>query len=113
VIRLSICESCLEKQRTIDRLTEENRRLKEQLRYRQRTAEEGPFGSATPSAKIPLKANTLEDNRSKKGGAQRGHVGHGRSAIDADGADRIEEIDIAPTCPECGHLLEDKGYEQR
>lgn len=111
--RLSICESCLEKQRTIDRLTEENRRLKEQLRYRQRTAEEGAFGSSTPSAKIPIKANTLEENRKKKGGAKLGHPGHGRRAIDAESADRIEEIDIPCTCPDCGTLLQDKGYEER
>lgn len=111
--RLSICKGCLEKQRAIDQLTEENRRLKEQLHYRQRKAEEGPFGSATPSAKIPIKANTLEENRSKKGGAKWGHVGHGRSAIDANRADRIEEIDISSTCPNCGTLLEDKGYKER
>jgi transposase len=113
VNRLAICEGCLQKQRTIDRLTEENRRLKEQLRYRQRKSEEGPFGTSTPSAKIPIKANTPEENRGNKGGAKRGHVGHGRSPVDADSADRIEEIDIASTCPTCGTVLEDKGYEER
>jgi transposase len=113
VNRLAICEGCLERQRTIDQLTEENRRLKEQLRYRQRKAEEGPFGSSTPSAKIPIKADTLEENRSKKGGAKRGHLGHGRSAIGVDNADRIEGIDIPSICRDCGTLLQDKGYEER
>ncbi len=111
--RLAICAGCLEKQRTIDRLLEENRRLKEQLRYRQRRAEEGPFGSSTPSAQIPLKANTEEENRSKRGGARPGHVGHGRNGIDAQQADRIEDIDVESHCPICGTLLEDKGYAER
>jgi hypothetical protein len=111
--RLSICEGCLEKQRIIDRLTEENRHLQERLRYRQRTMAEGPFGSATPSAKIPIKANTQEENRKKKGGAKLGHLGHGRSALDAGSADRMEEIDVAASCPNCGTVLQDKGYDER
>ena len=44
------CAECLKKQREIDRLREENTRLKQQLRYRQRQAAQGPFGSSTPSA---------------------------------------------------------------
>ena len=113
MIRLSICESCLDKQRIIDQLKEENRRLKDQLHYRERKAEQGPFGSSTPSSKIPVKANTDEENRNKKGGSRPGHTGHGRSAIDRDSADRVLEVDVSPICPQCGSTLQDKGYETR
>lgn len=110
---LSICEGCLEKQRRIDQLLEENRRLQEQLRYRQRRSEEGPFGSSTPSSKIPLKAHSPEENRNKKGGAKPGHPGHGRSSVDPSEADRIQEIAVGPLCPDCGGPLQDKGYQDR
>jgi len=113
VNRLAVCQGCLEKQRIIDQLLEENHRLKQQLRYRQRKSEEGFFGSSTPSSKIPVKANTPQQNRNRKGGARPDHVGHGRSSVDAASADRIEEIDIDETCPICGTVLQDKGYEER
>ena len=44
------------------RILEENVRLKAQLRYQARTAMEAPFGSATPSAKLISKANSLAPN---------------------------------------------------
>ena len=57
-MRRAFCERCLEKQRRIDQLLEENQRLKAQLRYRERQATEGFFGSSTPSARRPVKANS-------------------------------------------------------
>jgi len=51
----------LQKQQVIDRLQEEVARLKDKLRYQERTAKEGPFGAATPSAKIPFKANSAPE----------------------------------------------------
>lgn len=109
---LSICEGCLQKQRRIDQLVEENQRLKQQLRYRQRQVEQGPFGSSTPSSKVPVKANTLEENRAKKGGAFPGHPGHGRRGFPPVNADRVEVVSVASLCPECGGSLQDKGYQQ-
>ena len=50
------CRGCLEKQRTIDQLRAENIQLKAQLRYQERTAKEGPFGSSTPSSKAVWKS---------------------------------------------------------
>lgn len=44
------CKGCLEKQQKIDRLVEEVRQVKAKLRYQERTAKEGPFGSSTPSS---------------------------------------------------------------
>src|SRR5277367_6820405 len=76
------CKPCFEKSLEIDRLKEENRLLKARLQGREKSAKiQGVFGNSTPSAQIPIKANTLEENRQKKGGASPGHTGHGRSAL--------------------------------
>jgi hypothetical protein len=107
---MSFCQGCLEKQRKIDQLLEENQRLKEKLRYRQRQAIEGPFGSSTPSAQRPVKPNTEADNRSKSGGGQKGHPGRGRKSIDPAQAAQVIDIDIERICPACGQPLEDKGW---
>jgi transposase len=112
-LSVNACLQCLEKQREIDRLREENTRLKQQLRYRQRQAAQGPFGSSTPSAQLPVKANTAEEGRAKRGGAPFGHVGHGRQAIDADTADRVETVAVGSRCPDCGGTLEAKGFRGR
>jgi transposase len=112
-VNLNLCEGCLEKQQKIDRLEEQNQRLRQQLRRQQRKAGEGPFGSSTPSAKIPLKANTPEQERAKPGGARLKHAGHGRRAVDAATADRIEEVCVGPSCPHCGDPLEKKGFRDR
>ena len=107
------CAECFEKQCVIDRLTEENLRLKAQLKYQQRQATEGFFGSATPSSKKPVKSNTAPEERSKKGGGKIGHKGHGRSSLAEAEADRIEQISIEEFCPECGAPLEYKGTKNR
>jgi hypothetical protein len=52
------CTACLQKQREIDRLTEENQSLKQRLRYQERLAQSGFFGASTPAAKLPGKPNT-------------------------------------------------------
>jgi transposase len=108
------CPGCFEKQRRIDQLEEEVRRLKQQLHYRERRAEEGPFGSSTPSARRPFKPHTSEEQRTKKGGAQPGHAGHGRQGIDNGSAHRVEEVRVETTaCPDCGGRLEEKGFRER
>lgn len=107
------CEGCLEKQRRIDGLVEENQRLKVQLRYRERQATEGFFGSSTPSAHRPVKANSPPEHQGRKGGAQTGHPGHGRPAFDATTAARVVDVPVAPVCPACGGPLEDKGCRPR
>jgi len=112
-VNLNLCASCLEKQRTIDRQQQEIQSLREKVRRLQRKAEQGPFGSSTPSAKIPLKANTAEAQPSKPGGAKPGHAGHGRSAVEDSAAARIETIPVGPACPHCGGPLEHKAYRDR
>ena len=112
------CRACLDKQREIDRLTEQIKLLRDRLRYQERMArEEGPFGSSTPSSKIPLKADravSLEDRQARRGGAKPGHVGHGRSTAKESEADEVVVLEVAErTCPHCGVELEERRFEPR
>lgn len=112
------CRACLEKQREIDRLKEQLRLVRQRLRYQDRIArEEGPFGSSTPSSKIPLKANTalsLEDRQARRGGAKPGHVGHGRKAAKEREADEVVTLEVTErTCPHCKVELEERSFESR
>jgi transposase len=103
----------LKKQQEIDRLREENARLKDRLRYQERTAKEGLFGSSTPSSKIPVKPSTPAQQAPRFGGAKPGHVGHGRHTIPPEAADRVERISAPELCPECGRVLQAKGTKSR
>jgi hypothetical protein len=47
---MTYCHQCLEKQQRINGLEEELACLKMKLRYQERTAKEGFFGSSTPSS---------------------------------------------------------------
>lgn len=109
----SICESCLEKQRRIDRLLEENTRLQAQLHYRHKKQNEGFFGSSTPSAQRPVKANTDADKLSKRGGRPKGHSGNGRKGFAPEQAARVVDVGLDAACPDCGQLMEDKGIRYR
>jgi transposase len=110
---MTYCKQCLEKQRKIDELQEEIVRLKAKLRYQERTAEEGFFGSSTPSSKVPIKANRHGEEPRPHGGGKVGHPGHGRQRIDAEQADRVERIAVGDVCPDCGGPLEAKGSRSR
>lgn len=103
----------MEKQQKIDRLEEELQRLKDKLRYQERTAHEGPFGSSTPSSKVPLKANSLEENQARKGGAKPGHEGHGRQSFDEAQAQRLIPVKLPMICPACGTTLKSRGVQRR
>lgn len=109
------CSSCLGKQQEIDRLKDEVSRLKQALRYQERKATDGFFGSSTSSAKKPVKENTPPAEVQKKRGARVGHKGHGRKAADPAQVDRIERVPSASTgtCADCGHALEQKGVRRR
>jgi transposase len=109
----TICKECLQKQQKIDRLEEELRRVKAKLRYQERTAREGPFGSSTPSSKVPLKANSLEENQARKGGAKLGHPGHGRKPLDLAQSERTIPVHLPTSCPDCGTSLESRGVSRR
>ena len=112
---LNGCTECLKRQREIDQLTEELQRLRQKLRYQERQATQGFFGSSTPSAKLPVKAHTAPSKTPKRKGARPGHPGAERQAFDASQAERV--VDMAPVvgnrCPDCDGLLEDKGTAGR
>jgi len=110
---VNTCLGCLEKECEIDRLKEENQRLKAALRYRQRKQEDAPFGSSTPSSQIVLKANSKPEDQAKPGGARLGHAGHGRQATSPQQADCIKAVTLAAPCPHCGGDLLSKGSRQR
>lgn len=107
------CKGCLDKQRELDKLKEENRLLKDRLRYQERTVEEGPFGSSTPSSKVPLKPGAGPERRERQGGAKVGHKGHGRRAFTVEEADRFERVPTQRCCPDCGKVLRSKGLKRR
>lgn len=109
------CEQCFQKQLKIDALTEEVTRLKAKVRYLERKEQEGYFGSSTPSSKVPVKANTPEENQRKRGGLKKGHPGHGREGLDESEADHIVELgsEGRERCPRCGGPLEHRGTERR
>jgi transposase len=103
----------LKKQQEIDRLREENARLKGRLRYQERTAKEGFFGSSTPSSKVPVKPSAPVEQALRFGGAKPGHVGHGRHTILPEQAQRVERVPAPERCPACGGVLQTKGTKAR
>jgi transposase len=110
---LQYCENCFRLMQDNDRLKDENKRLKDLVRRQDRTIKEGQFGSSTPSSKITFKGNSLEENQKKKGGAKKGHKGHGRKSIDEKKADVTHEIEAPSECPYCGEVLVKKGKKAR
>ena len=110
---MTYCKECLNKQQKINDLEEEIVCLKTKLRYQERTAKEGFFGSSTPSAKIPVKPNSQKAHQRNRGGGKVGHEGHGRASICEEDADKVENIRIDDTCPDCGSFLENKGTKAR
>ena len=97
----------------IDQLQQEIIRLKARLRHQERSAKEGPFGSSTPSAKIPLKANTTPESSQRRGGAKPGHRGHGRRRLAEEEITSRQSVPGPDRCPYCGGPLEPKGSKAR
>lgn len=113
---LNACPECFAKQQKIDRLVEENQRLKAKLHHEEHKAAEGFFGSSTPSSKRPLKEKSLEENQQKRGGGKPGHKGHGRQKIESEDADHIRDVEASVTggCPRChGQNLTDVTADER
>ena len=99
-----LAEKIASLEREVARLKAENERLK--------AAQSGgssatpPFGSSTPSSKIPLKANSTEENRARIGGRPAGHAGCGRKSVAPEDAD--ERVDLPlPVCPVTHETLTD------
>jgi hypothetical protein len=110
---LTYCPECLKKQQRINDLEEELAATKSRLRHQERTAAEGPFGSSTPSSKVPIKPSALPERQARRGGAKPGHAGHGRRRVAAPEADRVVEMPPPTRCPTCGGTLTAKGGRER
>jgi transposase len=95
----------------VKRRREENDRLKAQIRYQQRKIDEGYFGSSTPSAQKPFKANTKAERNN--GGGRGGHRGYGRTTSDEREADEVIVVDTEPMCPDCHVALESLDLPDR
>ena len=91
------------------------KRLKQKLHYEERKANEGYFGSSTPSSKIPIKADSKAEKEKKPRGGRPGHKGHGRPSLHDLEADRVEDLtwQIGDECPLCGGPLEEKEVVER
>jgi len=108
------CASCFQKQLKIDRLTQENESLRGELQRLKRKSVEGFFSSSTPSAKLPVKANTAAENSQKRGGAKLGHQGHGRQAYMKEEVEEVRVVKVEATgCPTCSATLWQKGEVAR
>ena len=112
--QMVFCSGCLEKQRKIDRLEEENASLRAKLKYREKKDKEEFFGSSTPSSKKKFKKKSSQENQKKKGGAKPGHKGSKRQLFPIEEADEVVDykVDISH-CPECNIALENKEFEER
>ncbi len=111
---VNLCESCLDKQREIDRLKEENGRLRQKLNLNERKLKQGFFGSSTSSARLPIKASSLLEKQANQGGGQVGHAGVGRKTFSASEADerRIAEVE-AEICQTCSCALHQQSANER
>ncbi len=110
---MAYCKACIEKDLKIAMLEETVKGLKARLRYQERKGEEGPFGLATPSSKIPFKENASEKETNKKGGAVVGHKGHGRKSVTFEAADLVVSKYAEEVCPDCGTELVPYKERQR
>lgn len=117
--KLAETASKVELLQRIDVLEEENQRLKAEVaRLRKdqnrevRTAREKPFGNDTPSSKVTFKPDAEVTRVANRGGATKGHEGHGRKRS-ADVADETVAIERPQTCDRCGERLVDFKVEER
>jgi transposase len=110
---LYYCPECFKKQQEINRLQDRVRHLEERLKISQRQTLEGPFGSSTPSSKVPIKPSSLPQRQAKTGGAKSGHKGNGRKAVCEEHADEVVDVAGPDRCPDCGGPMENKGCRQR
>jgi transposase len=114
MIKINFCPDCFEKQKKIDRLTEENQRLRQKLFQKERKEKDGFFGLSTPSSQIPVKPNTPQEERRKRGGRKKGYQGTGRRGFTVDEADHLKDIPcILEICPDCQSPLIEKKNASR
>lgn len=72
--------------------------LEKKLNIRKGT--ESPYGLNTPSARQVYKTNSTPENQEKRGGAPKGHQGHGRKDFTVEDADRVQ-VNTSPPSKSC------------
>lgn len=89
-------------------LVRENSSLRRRLKARE--GSESPFGDAGgPSTSRPFKKNSTPESQGRKGGAGKGHAGHGRRSFAEGGEAKHEEcLDVPPRA----HCCEDMRLTQ-
>jgi transposase len=110
---LYYCPDCFRKQQEINRLEDRIRHLEGKLKLRQHQGRDGPFGSSTPSSKVPIKPSSLPERQTRKGGGKAGHAGHGRRKVQEAMADRVQDVPAPQSCPNCGEHLDPKDFRER
>jgi transposase len=83
------------------------RKLEKELN--RRSGREDPYGLATPSSKKVNKPNSTPENQAKRGGAKKGHKGHGRKDFSPEEADRTIHLKNVPAPCGCGGIWLDGG----
>lgn len=106
------CEGCFAYRNEIQILKEENKRLSEALK-RSNGGKQIANGAHTPSSRLSHRKNTAEENRKLRGGARKGHEGHGRKSCAVADADDVIEIRAAESCEDCQCSLTAKDFRQR
>lgn len=121
---LNACCGCAEKAVEIERLKEENKRLRAELERRDGvsgstppTPENSiPIGAHTPSGQIPSFKKTGKKRRvgpGACGGARTGHKGAGRGRFSREDADDIVPVPAPTHCPDCKSELVGHGSCER
>ena len=109
-----LVESNAAKDRRIAALEAENAALKAaQTGSPSNPADVRIFGSSTPSSLIPIKENSTEEARRRRGGQPEGHEGHGRKAVAGEDVDETVELERPTTCPLCGGALVNPHSRER
>ena len=89
---------CLDKQRRIDELEEQVKGLQAKLRYQERKELDGPFGSSTPSSKLPVKPNAEQKEKKPKEPGRVTRAPAGR-VMTKQAVDRT--VEVGPTSGRC------------
>ena len=107
------CNECINKQIEIDHLRKENESLRNENYKLKKRLKEGYFSSSTPSSKKPAKETATLDKVKRRGGAKKGHKGHGRKGFDVKEADEVLDVKGPSTCHKCGRPLQNVGTKFR
>lgn len=106
-------EQFMDQNKLRDALSEAKAKIKKlEKELNRRSGREDPYGLATPSSKKVNKANSTPANRAKRGGAKKGHKGHGRKDFTQEEADRIIHLNNVPAPCGCGGIWLDGGKKK-